>query len=63
MYALNLGSKISPGKKRQRARSYVKKQRNVFVKALSNLLGKYAAIHILSCTLNLDDGFVKQPEI
>ena len=62
MYALNPGSKNSPGKQRQRARADGKKRRNVVVKALSNLLGKYAAIDILSCTLDLDDGSVKQPD-
>lgn len=59
MYALNPESKNTPGKQRQRARADGKKRRNLVVKAVEDLLGEH--ITVLACTLDFDDGSVKQP--
>ena len=59
MYALNPESKNTPGKQRQRARADGKKRRNLVVKTIEDLLGEQFAV--LACTLDFDDGSIKQP--
>ena len=59
MYALNPESKNTPGKQRQRARADGKKRRNLVVKTIEDLLGDH--VTALACTLDFDDGSIKQP--
>ena len=59
MYALNPESKNTPGKQRQRARADGKKRRNLVVKTIEDLLGDH--VTVLACTLDFDDGSIKQP--
>ena len=59
MYALNPESKNTPGKQRQRARADGKKRRNLVVKTIEDLLGEQFSV--LACTLDFDDGSIKQP--
>lgn len=60
MYALNPESKNTPGKQRQRARADGKKRRNLVVRQVQDLVGDLD-LEILACTLDLDDGSIKQP--
>lgn len=59
MYALRADSNNTPGKQRQRARADGKKRRNQIVKHLNKLL---PGVQILTVTLDLDDGSIKQPD-
>lgn len=61
MYALNPESKNTPGKQRQRARADGKKRRNLVVKTIEDILGEQFTCTVLACTLDFDDGSIKQP--
>ena len=59
MYALNPDSKNTPGKQRQRARADGKKRRSLVVTHVQDMLGD--TVDVLACTLDFDDGSIKQP--
>ena len=60
LYALRKDSANSPGKQRQRARADGKKRRTQIAQLLSSELG--VSTQVLTATLDLDDGSIKQPE-
>jgi len=60
MYALRADSANTPGKQRQRARADGKKRRTQVVECIQEMFPD--KINVLTVTLDLDDGSVKQPE-
>lgn len=64
MYALRKDSTASPGKQRQRARADGKKRRTEIVNLIATELSEHVDVdvNVLTVTLDLDDGSVKQPE-
>lgn len=60
MYALRADSNNTPGKQRQRARADGKKRRTQVVELIRSMYPK--GVNVLTITLDLDDGLVKQPE-
>lgn len=60
MYALRADSANTPGKQRQRARADGKKRRTQVVEYIQDMFSD--EINVVTITLDLDDGSVKQPE-
>jgi hypothetical protein len=60
LYAVNPESSRSAGRQRQTARADGKKRRGQVAQLVSSLFDERIPLHV--CTLDLDDGSVKQPE-
>ena len=60
MYALRADSTNTPGKQRQRARADGKKRRAQVVECIQGMFPEN--VNVITITLDLDDGSVKQPE-
>jgi hypothetical protein len=64
LYALRPESQNTPGKQRQRARADAKQRRDELFQLLQHLLThpQHASIPVQICTVDWDDGSVKQPQ-